>query len=533
MKLVLNPIIEERLHVAFPKPANSARKGLAKYVGLLEQLLTDAEVRGRENFEVIFKLYSIPTKKLSTEGGQIGPKKIRIHKWLADNGLSLIEIAIAGNNISKRVSKVKLTKLVTVADASQSILDSQLQPLPSTPTLNTVADAKSHFYHRYPELKKAITDQEINELFEPVAINIKSLKGYVEWLQYSASNIPKVKKEQITAQCDTILSVAELTKGGFIQRKNPSEFGRMYYKGISVQSVNKELRRAMLGYHWEYDIRSSVIAWKLGYAMQMIASGLVPGPLDKTFATTLIYVEDKNDLINIVRHYTYTADSKSDSDGQKKSIKRAFTAIGFGATTHKTGWIDTDGQPQNPALVNIFTNSVERERFVNDKSVKKFIAEQKVIDKFIFDQETAKNPELIKLPCLQTASGRPSKAKVLAYLYQHAETEVMNLVREMIIQNGREVLGSIHDAVIVDKKLSLDLRVEIEYQLKLLTGNPYWRLKGEEHKAYDAPSRHIIAQEQAHKQRIWEETQLAEEYASSQQQGHWDAPTAYDDDHAD
>ena len=121
MKLVLNPIIEERLHAAFPKPANSAGKGLAKYVGLLEQLLTAAEVRGRDNFEVMFHLYSIPTTKLSADGGQIGPKKIRIHKWLADNGLSLIEITTAGNNISKRVSKVKLTNLVTIADAIDAV----------------------------------------------------------------------------------------------------------------------------------------------------------------------------------------------------------------------------------------------------------------------------------------------------------------------------------------------------------------------------------------------------------------------------
>ena len=530
MKLVLNPIIEERLHAAFPKPANSAGKGLAKYVGLLEQLLTAALARGRSNDEVLFKLYSIPTTKLSTDGGQIGPNKIRIHKWLADNGLNLIEIATAGSNISKRVSKVKLTNLVTIADAIDAGEGIEITPISNAQIRSSHRQLISQLY---PEYSENLTDQRFNELFEPVAINIKSLRGYMEWMQYSASKIPKAKKEQITAQCETILNVAEFTKGNFIQRKNPSEFGRMYFKGISVQSVNKELRRAMLGYHWEYDIRSSVIAWKLGYAMQMIASGLVDGPLDKTFATTLIYVEDKNDLITVVRRYTYNADSKSSADGQKECIKRAFTAIGFGATMHKTGWLGEDGQRKNPALVTIFRNAGERERFVNDKTVKKFIAEQKLIDKFIFDQETAKNPELIKLPCLQTASGRPSKAKVLAYLYQHAETEVMNLVRDMVSQNGREVLGSIHDAIIVDKKLSLDLRVEIEYQLKLLTGNPYWRLKGEEHKAYDAPSRHIIAQEQAHKQRIWEETQLAEQYASIQQQGHWDAPTDYDEHHED
>jgi predicted RNA-binding protein YlxR (DUF448 family) len=48
-------------------------------------------------------------------------------------------------------------------------------------------------------------------------------------------------------QADTILRIAQHTNGYFLQEKKASAFGRNYYVGTSVQNVNKELRRAMLG----------------------------------------------------------------------------------------------------------------------------------------------------------------------------------------------------------------------------------------------------------------------------------------------
>ena len=95
-------------------------------------------------------------------------------------------------------------------------------------------------------------------------MDVKSLMAYIYWLRTSANKKSRVRIEHACAQAQTILAVAQVLGGRYLQPKKPSDFGRMYYEGTSVQNVNKELRRAILGNCWEYDIRSSVVAWKLG-----------------------------------------------------------------------------------------------------------------------------------------------------------------------------------------------------------------------------------------------------------------------------
>jgi len=41
---------------------------------------------------------------------------------------------------------------------------------------------------------------------------------------------------------------------------------------------------------------------------------------------------------------------------------------------------------------------------------------------------------------------------VLAYAYQHAETEVMDVVRAEIRRLGKTVLANIHDAIVVRER---------------------------------------------------------------------------------
>ena len=69
----------------------------------------------------------------------------------------------------------------------------------------------------------------------------------------------------------------------------------------------------------------------------------------------------------------------------------------------------------------VLKNAEERNRFFNCPSIRRFIKEQKRLDDFIYGLTKTSAPELLKLDYLQTQNGRPSKTKVLAYLYQHAE----------------------------------------------------------------------------------------------------------------
>ena len=99
-------------------------------------------------------------------------------------------------------------------------------------------------------------------------------------------------------------------------------------------------------------------------------------------------------------------------------------------------------------------------------------------------------------------SGIPSKSKILAYLYQHDETEVMDIVCEVAAQHGREPIARVHDAIFFKRKLSVDLRHEIEMTMQDRTKNSYLRLSHEQLERYATRFLDLKKDEDAHKERI-------------------------------
>lgn len=420
IKLQVHAQVLAALVRAFPKPANPQR-ALDKYTAALERLLFLSLQIPRNPEQSKLDLYVISLQKLAQLGGKIGPNKIRIHKWLKEHKLELVQAVTKGSNLTGRLSQVKLTDLVTMTNIRQARI---------------------------------------------------------------------------------VLGSSRAFNGWYLQRKKPSDFGRMYYEGVSVQNVNKELRRAMLGNCWEYDIRSSVITWKMGFAEQYLKSSGLDGDVGRTFPATLNYLEDKADFMRTVRLYVFDDHSKQAGEFQMKLLKQAFTAMSFGARLASTGWQDQSGHWNNPALVNILRNTQERNRFFNDRSVRAFIKEQNTLDDFLFKEFKTHLSELVKLPCLLTHSGRLSKAKVLAYLYQHGETQVMNIVRASAAANERKPIANVHDAIFFKRRLGVELKCEIEFQMRSQTGNPYWHLTAKELKRYEPRHFDAIAEETAHKRRM-------------------------------
>jgi len=233
---------------------------------------------------------------------------------------------------------------------------------------------------------------------------------------------------------------------------------------------------------------------------------------------TTLYLEDKGDFMATVKHYTFGADSPVPKDLQTKLLKTAFTAISFGARVTSTGWKNDSGQWTNPAIVDILKNSDDRQRFLADDTVKAFIAEQTLLDDFIYEEVKRERADLLKLPFLQTASGRPSKSKILSYLYQHDETEIMNVVRAVAQQYGREPLASIHDAIVFRKKLGVDIKHEIELTMREYSGNPYWHLTAKELQRYAPRLLDVDTEEAAHRSRMLAEEQFAQTYATAVRQ---------------
>ena len=518
IKIQANPQVLEALSQAFASPAYNAARALDKYIAVLERLIFASLQVPRTPEQSKLNLYAISLQKLANLGGQIGPKKVRVHKWLRDSQLELVQVVTKGSNITGHLSQIRFSKHASMTDSLKP-----KEPMPMNNSQVTdreiaaylTGDAAANqtlFDLLYPDCHQGWTDEYIHSQFDPVKVDVRSLENYIVWLNQNARLLSKEKRATAMRQARIVLGCSQAFNGWYLQRKKPSDFGRMYYEGVSVQNVNKELRRAMLGNCWEYDIRSSVIAWKMGFATSYLAQAPGDRNIRAAFPATLNYLEDKGDFMRTVRLYVFRDHSRDAADFQIKLLKQAFTAMSFGARLSTHGWQDNAGHWNNPALVDILKNQEERNRFFNDVTVRAFIREQNTLDNYLFDQFKSHHSDLLKLPCLQTPSGRVSKAKVLAYLYQHGETHVMDIVRATAAAHGRTPIANVHDAIFFKQRLGAELKAEIEWQMRAQTGNAYWHLTPKELRRYEARHLDAIAEEAAHRQRMAAEQARAVNY---------------------
>jgi hypothetical protein len=252
----------------------------------------------------------------------------------------------------------------------------------------------------------------------------------------------------------------------------------------------------------------------MGYARGYLAASGLDQDLKKSFPSTLLYLEHKADFMATVSHYVFLESSPVPKDLRPKLLKRAFTAISFGARQTAKGWLDASGNWTNPALVDILQNSEDRTRFLSDVTVKQFIKEQNALDDYLYDLFKKFRPDLLLERYLQTESGRPSKAKVLAYLYQHGETQVMDIVRQAALAKGLVPIANVHDAIFFKRRLGVEFKNAIEWQMREQTGNPYWHLTPKKIERYTPRSLNAERAEQEHKERIAQEEALAKGYKS-------------------
>jgi len=104
ISITVDPKVFNALKQAFPKPENSADRALAKYIRVLEDMLFQSLQFQATPLQRKLNLFTISLEKLANNGGQIGPKRIRLHQWLRQNNLSLVEKVIEGSNRTGLVS---------------------------------------------------------------------------------------------------------------------------------------------------------------------------------------------------------------------------------------------------------------------------------------------------------------------------------------------------------------------------------------------------------------------------------------------
>jgi uncharacterized protein Usg len=514
--ITVSDAVRTALKRAMPK-TNKAELALQKYTKILERHLEQSLLYMDDNMYRFFKHFYISTHALSLEVGQfvIDGKRQYLHKWLDTKNLNLLQVIATGMK-GGDYSTVSLTKHASMTDA----MDLKQLQKKTIDELEALLNDKSltdtdFFYKMYPDFV-SMTKKELHESYDFCPVNVRSLNQFIVFLTKRASKINDVQRQMMVRQAKAIVRIAQAGTGVLPMKKNPSHFGRMYYTGmLNVQSIRTILRHAMLGDCYEYDIRSSVVAWKLGFAWVVCNKyGVTAAAFNTTFKTCLQYLNDKVKFRETVRQKTFGASTNLTSEKQIDVVKQALTAISFGARKHKHGWVDKSGKAFNPAIVSIIADETARMNFYACSEAEQYMAENKRMDEIITEYAKEQWKDLADDTELQTASGRVSNSKLMSFLYQQSETIVMDIVRREVDAVYKKVLANVHDAIYINEKLHSADKKRIELVMRRETGLQFWYLDEEKIEGYKGISDQVRKDELAHKAFIAEQERLAQGYKS-------------------
>ena len=471
------PSVLAAMEQAFPTPPNRAKQQLDKYLALLERLMR-LSLLNRSVFARRFDAYNIPLTKLINGSPTINNKQWRVHEWLGKHGHALVQnINKSANNITKEIAVLKPTvKLIVKNDnllkylqtLTAPGLDNYLSSL-TQDWQDLIADYQSHYN------SLSVQDRRIQYFTSPV--DIPALKRYATSIVQGATLLNKYQQENSIVQAEYVLRLAQVNNGLLHQKIDKKAFGRTYYEGVSVLSTRKELRMAFLGSSWEYDCKSCSTAWKMSFATQWHAQKKSrKQDVRHTFPAMTLYLEDKEAFFDAVILEVYNSNPTPE---YKATIKEAMTALGFGAKLSTGTWRSDTGEENQSSLFEVFEkDKVVLKRFIDCYLVKKFNAEQQTLNKFIVAKFSVDKKWQAEMTAEQQRKKvkQFSAAQKIVWLYQHAETIMMDMVRAEVKKSGNTVLANVHDAVVVHHQISAQLLAKIERKVQQRTGVDYFRL---------------------------------------------------------
>ena len=471
------PIVLAELEQAFPTPPNRAKQQLDKYLALLERLMR-LSLLNRSVFARRFDAYDIPLTKLINLSPTINNKQWRVHEWLGKHGHALVEnINKSANNITKEIAVLKPTaNLIVKNDNLLKYLQSLTAPELDT-YLSSLTQDWQDFIADYQSEYNALSVKDRKSQYFTSPVDIPALKEYMTSIVQGATSLNKYQQENSIVQAEYVLRLAQVSNGLLHQKIDKKAFGRTYYEGVSVLSTRKELRMAFLGASWEYDCKSCSTAWKMSFATQWHTQKK-SRKLDvrHTFAAMTLYLEDKDAFFDAVILQVYNSQPTPD---YKATIKEAMTALGFGAKLSMGTWRSDTGEENQSSLFEVFDrNTAVLKRFVGCDLVKQFNSEQQTLNKFIVAKFSVDKKWQAEMTAEQQRKKvkQFSSAQKIVWLYQHAETIMMDMVRAEVKKSGNTVLANVHDAVVVRNQTSALLLAKIERKVQQRTGVGYFRL---------------------------------------------------------
>lgn len=429
-------------------------------------------------------ILNFPLKQAGDICGDVIYKGTRYYVWQEFFTIQPFFYVIReGNNFHGMISEVKIL--------DQKLIDLLIDTADTNMLVET-------YYSKYD------TSERVN-----IPIDYDSLCAYISRTDHLLQNISnkdprygKILQNFRTAKFFKIISEYFYDQfGDYVLphiKSDKISYGRTYYKGINLQNCSKEVRVAALGDHISYDINAAAYAIKLVLVKDIYDE--FGHDFTGSFTYTKEYLDHKseirNELANVIHQYM------PNHPNPLKLVKEAITAIGFGAKLHEGSW-ELDGIKRYSSLHYIIYNRKARIAFAKHKFIVNFLKEQEQLGNIIYEyysRNTNFVDKVKNIPDIYTHSGKLNKSKVLAYLYQHMETMVMDIIVKDIIPRLR-----IHDSFIVDKPLTSEILKDIKFQLSQLS--PYLSISNEEHVGWI--SQNVLDMELQHKQFIEQEELLA------------------------
>lgn len=365
---------------------------------------------------------------------------------------------------------------------------------------------------------KQFAQELLTKEYDTVAIDQRSLSNYIrsnlaldrDNPRNSAALVEEWDRNLKHAQ--KLWMLADAGGGELIQIRSESAFGRRYYKGPNLQNTPKIVRHAALGQCHEYDVESSVFAWKLSWFREIckIHNTTIRMP------ATLEYLDHKKAL----RKRLAQAVFDTESDWAVNIIKDFITAVGFGAPLRGVGYV-ADGRYQKPALAQIITAKNKLDIAMADPWVQEFVQEQNNMNEAIVALARVNMADELKaVPELWEKGGKKIKPNtVVSYLYQHAEREILDWAENFCAD--REVLLTVHDCIYTRRPVKL-----AEFRSGLLAFGEFFKLSHEEHRAYGWEDP-VAKDDPFYDPREAIVAKKLERYDSSRASDHWNG-TGYD-----
>jgi hypothetical protein len=195
-----------------------------------------------------------------------------------------------------------------------------------------------------------------------------------------------------------------------------------------------------------------------------------------TFPAMTLYLEDKDAFFDAVILEVYNSQPKPE---YKATIKEAMTALGFGAKLSMGTWRSDTGEENQSSLFEVFDkDKVTLKRFIDCYLVKQFNSEQQTLNKFIvakFSGDAVWQAEMTAEQQRKKVK-QFSSAQKIVWLYQHAETIMMDMVRAEVKKSGNTVLANVHDAVVVRYQTPAKMLAKIERKVQQRTGVTYFSM---------------------------------------------------------